>query len=102
MKTQKLLLTLSLILAIFCVSATNGKETEKKEPKAEMVQCGVTNSQIYNYLVNCSHHHSVGDITDIPGTCNSKAVIESCKTATVYVVEGIIVGHQDSNGFCKD
>ena len=101
MKTHKFLVASVLLLSAFCVSATNGKETDKKEPKSEPVQCGVNNSQIYNYLVNCSHHHSVGDITDIPGTCNSKAQIENCKTAIVVVVDGQIVSHSDQNGICN-
>lgn len=103
MKTKQLLLIPALLFAFFCVSATiNGTNPEKKEPKAEtMVQCGVNNAQIVSYLQNCSHHHTVtGDVVDIPGTCNSKVPIENCKTATVFVSDGQIIGHADA-GFCN-
>jgi hypothetical protein len=63
-------------------------------------QCGITNAQITTYLQNCSHHHTVTYVQDIPGTCNSKAGIENCGTATVYVSDGIIVGHSDEAGYC--
>jgi hypothetical protein len=39
-------------------------------------------------------------VRDISGSCNSQAGIENCGTATVYVSEGIIVGHDDNAGIC--
>ena len=88
MKTKKLLSAAAIILAAFSMGA-------------KRVQCGVSNAQIISYLVNCSHHHtSACCVVDIPGTCNSKASIENCGTATVYVVDGAIIGHLDSNGNC--
>jgi hypothetical protein len=103
MKTQQLLLIPALIFALFCVSATNGNEPSKSEPKAEVaLQCGVTNTQIVAYLQNCSHHHTItGDIVDIPGTCSSRVPIENCKTATVCVSDGIIT-HSDGNAICSE
>ena len=62
--------------------------------------CGVTNTQIANYLKNCSHHHTVYWVRDITGTCNSLAGIESCDQATVIMSDGSIIGHQDQNYNC--
>ena len=67
---------------------------------ASKVQCGVTNAQITSYLQNCSHHHTVSYVQDILGTCNSQAGIENCGTATVYVQDGMIIGHTDNSGIC--
>ena len=90
-----------LVASFLSVSATNGK-TDGAVKNDEILQCGVSNSQIKSYLEEGSHHHTVLWVSDIPGTCNSKAGIENCGTATVFVQNGIIVGHQDANGYCPD
>jgi len=100
MKTIKILLTSIVMMAVLTVSAT--RITESTSPEStEVKQCGVSNAQISTYLRTCSHLHVVYWVQDIPGTCNSKAGIEGCSTATVYVVEGQIVGHADANGYCN-
>lgn len=99
MKTIKILLTSIVMMAVLTVSAT--RTTESTNPNStEMTQCGVTNAQITDYLINCSHHHTVYSVWDVRGTCNSKASIENCGTATVFVESGMIVGHQDQTGVC--
>jgi|ERR1041385_2343772 hypothetical protein len=102
MKTKKMFLAAAL-LGLFAVSATNPASTIKavnlNNPE-ECKQCGVSNATITEYLVNCSHHHTVYSVSDIPGTCNSSAMIESCQMSTVYVTNGVIIGHADSNISC--
>jgi hypothetical protein len=111
MKTSKQIgLAVMVFIAILIGTAgTPPSAKEKKHKKAVKVeiltpelqkQCGVTNEQITSYLVNCPHHHSVSWVRDIAGTCNSQAGIENCGTATVYVSDGNIVGHQDNAGYC--
>ena len=87
---KKLFLTTAVALAVFSM----GEASSKK------VQCGVSNAQIKSYLETGSHHHTVYSVSDVPGTCNSKANIENCGTSTVFVFNGIIVGHSDSGGIC--
>ena len=100
MKTTKLLLTSCIMMAVMSVSAT--RTIDASSPESTVVkQCGVTNAQIASYLRNCSHHHVPGAITDIPGTCNSSVAIENCKTATVFVSEGIIITHSDVGISCE-
>ena len=84
-KMKKLILSSVAMLAVLTMGASSKK-----------VQCGVTNAQITTYLQECSHHHTVYSVWDVIGTCNSKASIENCKTSTIYVSEGIIIGHSDS------
>jgi len=99
MKTIKILLTSIVMMAVLTVSAT--RITESTSPEStEVKQCGVSNAQISTYLRTCSHQHVVYWVQDIPGTCNSKAGIEGCSTATVFVSEGTIVGHADNSGYC--
>jgi len=70
---------------------------------AKRVQCGVSSTQIIDYLKGAPHYHSYACcVVDIPGTCNSTATIENCGTATVYVQNGIIIGHLDHGGICGD
>ena len=88
MKTKKLFLASALLMGMFAVSATS----------ATKVQCGVTNAQITSYLQTCSHHHTVYSVSDIPGSCNSSANIDGGRTATVFVANGIVIGHSDSSG----
>lgn len=100
MKTNKILLTSFIMMAVLSVSATH--TTESTNPNStEIMQCGVTNQQITDYLVNGPHHHTVYSVWDVRGTCNSKASIENCGTATVFVENGMIVGHQDAAGICQ-
>ncbi|MBI3500344.1 MAG: hypothetical protein HY063_00970 [Bacteroidetes bacterium] len=103
--TKSGFLTAILALGLFAISAGKAVKPVTKKVSAgnasEMKQCGVTSAQIISYLVNCSHHHtSACCVVDIPGTCNSNASIENCGTATVYVTDGIIVGHIDVAGVC--
>jgi hypothetical protein len=103
MKITKFLLVTLIMFAMLTLNATRVSETIKSnaaEKYDATMQCGVSNSQITAYLQNCSHHHAVLWVTNIEGTCNSKAGIENCGTATVYVTEGVIVGHTDSQGYC--
>ena len=94
MKTTKIFTAAALLVfAAMSMGAVPAKEETK--------QCGVTNAQIQRYLETCSHHHTVYSVWDVPGTCNSKATIENCKTATVFVSEGEIIGHMDANGICE-
>jgi hypothetical protein len=110
MKTSKQIsLTVMVLLAILIATAAtfpSKKESRKKALKIERLtpelqkQCGITNAQITTYLQNCSHHHTVRYVQDIPGSCNSTAGIENCGVATVIVSDGIIAGHSDANGYC--
>lgn len=75
-------------------SAPNSSESDAQ------YQCGVSNQQIIAYLQGAPHYHTVYWVEDIPGTCNSKAGIENCKIATVYVQDGQIIGHADARGYC--
>lgn len=100
MKTIKFLLTSLVMMAVLTVSAT--RTTESTSPEStEIKQCGVSNSQISNYLRNCSHHHTVNWVQDISGTCNSLAGTGGCSTATVFVVDGAIISHTDNGGYCE-
>lgn len=100
MKKTKILLTALVMMAMLTVSAT--RTPDSTSPESTVIkQCGVSNSQISAYLRTGSHHHTVYWVQDIPGTCNSLAGIEGCGTATVYVVEGSIVGHLDNTGVCE-
>lgn len=95
MKTKKVFSATALVLGLFAISATPVKEAK--------VQCGVSNAQIIAYLQGAPHYHPYACcVVDIPGTCNSKATIENCGTATVFVVDGIIIGHTDAGGYCGD
>ena len=89
MKTTKILSAAALIVCAVCSMG------------AKRLQCGVSNADIASYLQNCSHHHTVYSVWDIPGTCNSNASIENCKIATVYVSDGIIIYHVDASGICE-
>ena len=113
MKTSKQIgFAVAVLLAILIGTAgtppTAKEAKHKKTAKIEKLtpelqkQCGITNTQITTYLQTCSHHHTVRYVRDIPGTCNSEAGIENCGTATVYVSDGIIVGHGDQSGYCGD
>jgi len=99
MKTQKLFLSLAVVLSFLTVSATNPHNASTTKVEEECLQCGVTNAQITEYLV--SKGHTVYSVWDIPGTCNSGANIENCMTATVYVSGGRIIGYSTSSGFCQ-
>jgi len=91
---KKLFLATALALGLFAISATPLAKSK--------VQCGVSNAQIIAYLQGAPHYHPyVCCVTEIPGTCNSKATIENCGTATVFVQDGIVVGHSDANGICS-
>jgi len=91
MKTKKVFLASALALGMCAISAS---------PVAK-VQCGVSNAAIIAYLKGAPHYHPYACcVVDIPGTCNSTATIENCGTATVYVQDGIIIGHLDNNGNC--
>ncbi len=103
MKTKKLLLLPALLLAFFMLSGMNVNmhSMSVKTFSAKKDQCGVTDAAVATYLRNCSHHHSVTSVTDIPGTCNFSAAIENCGTATVYTSDGIVVGHMDNYSPCS-
>ena len=105
MKTFKLMsaaiLVLLIILAVGAATPPAPGDKKATAPASESLQCGVSNAEVIEYLQNCSHHHTVYWVQDIPGTCNSKAGIEFGKTATVYVENGIIVGHLDSSGYSE-
>ena len=103
MKTTRMLLVSAILFAVMSLNATRVTAPASSNAAAEfntVKQCGVSNSQITSYLQNCSHHHTVYWVRDITGSCNSEAGIENCKKATVFVENGIIVGHQDSNDVC--
>lgn len=93
MRTQSLLFTSAAVFGMLSISAIPAK--------VETKQCGVTNEQISAYLQSCSHHHTVYAVWDVPGTCNSKASIENCGIATVYVGNGRVIGHMDETGYCN-
>ena len=87
-------------MIVLALGAT--RTTESTSPEStEVKQCGVSNSQISEYLRTCSHHHTVYWVQDIPGTCNSKAGVNGCQEATVYVENGVIMGHTDANVNCE-
>jgi|ERR1051325_403402 hypothetical protein len=101
MQTKKFLTVPAIALSLFGLSATNPSAPEKALTE-ECKQCGVTNTQVSDYLRNCSHHHTVFYVQDIPGSCNSSAGIENCGTATVFVSGGAIIGHADNGiGGCQ-
>jgi hypothetical protein len=102
MKTTKFFIISAAILGLFAISSfsTESSAVRSAEPAA-IVQCGVSNAAIKEYLETCSHHHTVYNVWDVPGTCNSKATIENCYTATVYVSDGIVIGHMDASGICE-
>jgi hypothetical protein len=87
--------------AIVALALTTVSAKLKDETTTTCKQCGVTNAQITTYLQECSHHHTVFAVHDIPGSCNSSADIEDCGTATVYVSGGSIIMHLDSPGYCQ-
>ena len=118
MKTFKTLgAAVMVLLAILAATAfapahKTGKANAKPAAAAKVIavhlnnaeeckQCGVSNATITEYLVNCSHHHTVYWVQDIAGTCNSQAGIEGCGVATVYVSNGAVIGHQDASGYCN-
>ena len=113
-KLQQTGAVIVVLLAILIASAGKNPGPESKRAvktitvtasgasDEECKQCGVTSAQVIEYLQNCSHHHTVSWVSDIPGTCNSSAGIENCGTATVYVSGGSIIGHQDQAGYCGD
>src|ERR1051325_3421461 len=114
-KIKQLSAVVMVLLAILVATAGKNPDPKKKKSEApkfkvvnldakggeeECLQCGVTNAQIQTYLETCSHHHTVYWIQDIPGTCNSRAGIENCDNATVYVSGGAIIGHTDAGLSC--
>ena len=110
MKTKKALLTsLAMMLIVGLTTAAKyPTSTEKNSMPADKpadeacVQCGVTNAQITSYLQNCSHHHTVQWVKDVPSSCNSTAGTENCNIATVYVQDGNIIGHADNGYNCPN
>lgn len=104
MKTLKLIFSTVILFVVLTAGANRTTESVKSSTSDEfntVNQCGVSNAAIQRYLENCSHHHTVYWVQDIPGTCNSNAGIENCGTATVFVSNGIIVGHTDMSGICE-
>ncbi|MDZ4809597.1 MAG: hypothetical protein SGI96_15205 [Bacteroidota bacterium] len=100
MRIQRFFIAAVLMISLAGLSAKSVKNENNEIPISEIVQCGVSNAQISAYLEACSHHHTVYWVQDIPGSCNSKAGIEGCSIATVYVDNGIITGHMDAAGVC--
>jgi hypothetical protein len=90
-----------LTLGIFALGATYPSASGSNGAESDLKQCGVSNGQIVEYLQ--SHGHTVvwGPV-DIPGTCNSRAGIENCSTATVYVENRAIIGFSTSAGYCTE
>lgn len=86
---KKLFLTSVIALGMCAISATPAKESK--------VQCGVSEDIIRSYLQDGPHHHTTTWFQDLRGSCNSNVGIENNGTATVYVDNGIIVGHSDVN-----
>ncbi|HNO70172.1 MAG TPA: hypothetical protein PKO16_00190 [Bacteroidia bacterium] len=89
MKTSQLLLSVLVAMTTVCVSATNVNKAENR---------GVTAQQITSYLNTCSHQHSVFSVN--MGTNVAVASIENCRTSTIYIYGGIVIGHTDSGVAC--
>lgn len=105
MKTKKMIGICAIALASVAPSL-KGENRNNSSPSgdgdAAALQCGVSNAEIQRYLETCSHHHTVYSVWDVPGTCNSKANIENCQIATVYVSGGFIITHLDApTGICE-
>lgn len=96
MKTTKFLLTSLMMMLVLTLSATRTTEPVKIDSKEESTRCPVELGEMQEYLMTCSHQHTVYWIQYISGTCNGLAGIEGSQTATVYVANGIITGHTDS------
>ena len=97
MKTTKFLLTSLMMVLVLTLSATRTTEPVKVESQKEgSTRCPVELGEMQEYLMTCSHQHTVYWIQYISGTCNGLAGIEGSQTATVYVANGIITGHTDS------
>lgn len=93
MKTTKLMLSSLMVMAILSLSATRATES-KVEATAES-RCAVSLAAMKTYLETHEHHHTVNYIQYLTN-CNGLAEIET-GAATVYVENGIIVGHVDPN-----
>lgn len=93
---KKLVLTATLAMGLFAISATN-PAIEKPEVKSEENQLRVSAQDVINYLTGAPHYHWACCAELIPGTSNWTAQIEEGGTATVYVSNGIIVNHADAN-----
>lgn len=96
MKTIKSLLLSCMMITALTINATEPNSAAT----AEVKQCGVTNAQITTYVQGLGH--TVLWIRDISGTCNSTVGIENCSTVTVFVSEGIIMGHADNIVSCPN
>ena len=95
MKTTKFLLASLMMTAVLTLSAFRATEPAKAEANAEAARCPVTLAQMQTYLEECSHHHVVNSI-QYTG-CNGLALCDGGTiSSTVYVENGIIVGHSDS------
>lgn len=89
MKTSQLILSALAAMTTVCVSATNVNKAENRSVSAQ---------QVANYLSACSHQHTVYSVN--VGTYTTTAEIENCRTSTVYMYGGIIIGHADFAGSC--
>jgi len=97
MKTVKLTLTSLVMMALFTLNAAKATGPGKEDAKAASARCTVTLAQMITYLQGAPHYHTVYEIDYIPGTCNGLAQVAG-GTSTVFVENGIIVGHTDQSG----
>jgi hypothetical protein len=96
MKNRTLALVTALFVAITPVVAgitSNGSNLVKTE---QTDYCGVTNMQIYEYILK-NTGEITNSITPITGSCNVIVGTTLGHHFTVYIENGIIIGHDDSD-----
>lgn len=96
MKNRTLLFAAALLFAISPVIAGNQIKSQMSQTNiASPEQCGVTYDQIYQYMFN--QGIVVTAFIDIEGSCNVYCKSTTGKLYIVYVLDGIIVGHDDTD-----
>jgi len=101
----KIFFSSAIVLAMFAPPLKGASHNPDKEKANSGISFSrlITAEEILNYLRGAPHYHPYACCAaPIPGTSNWIATIENCGTATVFVQNGIIIGHQDHNGYCGD
>jgi len=94
MKTTKFLFASIMMTAVLTLSSFHASKPAKAEANAEAARCPVSLEQMTAYLQGSPHYHTVNSI--VYSGCNGVAQCDGYTvTSTVYVSNGIIVGHMD-------
>ena len=100
MKTNKLFLGAAILFAAVSLGASNlplASGTKAATVKTEAAELRITADDIIAHLQGYPHYHAGACCAvPIPGTTNWLAEIGGGLTATVFVENGIIVGHADN------